>query len=198
MIKSGMNREIIQNGNPILKAPNKSIDNLNNSKFREIVDDLIDSMRSNDLIGIAAPQIGENWKVFVTETRETKTRTGDQIDELRFYVNPKIINFSEDKTVIWEGCGSYEKATIFGPVKRAKEITIEASDLNGKRFNLTCDGILARVIQHEYDHLDGIEFVERMDDIDDLKDIKYYLNEIKVKPKFIEASIITKKEVKEL
>jgi peptide deformylase len=193
-----MNREVIQNGDPRLKAPNKKIIDFNDLKLKKIVSDLTDSMESNSLIGIAAPQIGENWRVFVTEPRETKNRDGNQVDELIVYINPKVINFSEEKIVIWEGCGSYKRSTRFGPVERSKEITIEASDLKGKRFSLTCDGILARVIQHEYDHLDGIEFVERMNDISDLRDRNYYLNEIKNQAEMIKAAVTTKKEFKEL
>jgi len=193
-----MNREVVQNGNPRLKAPNKAVDNINNPNFKKIVVDLIDTMRINNLIGIAAPQIGENLRVFVTEPRETETRTGDQTDELKVYINPKIIRFSNEEVVIWEGCGSYKKGSIFGPVERPKEITIEATSVNGKRFSFTCNGILARVIQHEYDHLDGIEFIDRMDNLEELKSREYYINEIKNQPKIINTSIITKKELKEL
>lgn len=193
-----MNREIVQNGDQRLKNPNILINNFSDPKLKNIITDLIDSMRINDLVGIAAPQIGENWRIFVTEPRETKTRTGNQIDELRIYINPTITNFSKEKVLIWEGCGSYKRATCFGPVERPREITIEANDLNGKRFSLTCDGILARAIQHEYDHLNGIEFVERMDNIDNLKDAEYYISKIKNQPQIIKASIVYKKEFKEL
>lgn len=193
-----MNRKIIQNGDSRLKATNKTIDDFNSPELKRVVNDLVDSMRTNDLIGMAAPQIGGNWKVFVTEPRETKTRTGNQIDELRVYINPKIVKFSEEKVVIWEGCGSYERSTRFGPVERPKEITIEANNLEGKRFSLICDGILARVIQHEYDHLNGIEFVEKMNSIEDLKDKEYYLNEIRNQQGMIKLSTINKKEFKQL
>lgn len=189
-----MNREIIQNGDPRLKTVNKIIKNFNDSSLKNVVGDLIETMRTNDLIGIAAPQIGENLRVFITEPRETKTRIGNQTDELRIYINPKIVKFSDEKVVIWEGCGSYKKASVFGPVKRSREITIEATNLDGKRFRFTCDGILARVIQHEYDHLDGIEFIDRMDDIEMLKSREYYISEIRNRPEIIEGSIITKIE----
>jgi peptide deformylase len=155
-------REAIQVGDPRLKAPNKKINNFKDPKLKKIVEDLIDTIRAMELIGMAAPQIGENYRVFVTEPRETKFRTTDQADELRVYINPKIIKTSKDKSIIYEGCGSFVQGQLFGPVKRPKEITIEAQDLNGRRFRLTCDGLLARVIQHEYDHLDGIEFIEKV------------------------------------
>lgn len=190
-----MVRETTQLGDPRLKAPNKEITDSNDLELKRVVDDLVETMRANELIGMAAPQIGENWRVFVTEPRETAIRTGDQTDELRVYINPKIVATSEEEIVIWEGCGSFAKATVYGPVKRPKEITIEARDLAGKKFRLVCDGILARVIQHENDHLDGIEFIEKVTDIKQLKSTEFYIRDVKGLPKTAQAAIITKKEV---
>ncbi|MBU2592361.1 peptide deformylase [Patescibacteria group bacterium] len=188
-----MIRETIQIGDSRLKASNKTVEDFNNPALKKVVDDLVDSMRASGLIGMAAPQIGENWKVFVTEPRETKFRTADQIDELRIYINPVTVGHSTQKTVIYEGCGSLLNGQLFGPVKRPKEITIEAFDQNGKKFRLTCDGILARVIQHEYDHLDGIEFIEKIYDYKKLMTAAFYIKDIKGSKEQVEASIITKK-----
>lgn len=187
-------REAIQVGDPRLKAPNKTVDDFNDPTLKRVVDDLVDSMRANELIGMAAPQIGENWRVFVTEPRETKFRTADQTDELRVYINPKIVETSDEQVEIWEGCGSFVHGQLFGPVTRPKTITIEASDLTGKRFRLVCDGILARVIQHEYDHLDGVEFIEKVTDLRRLKNADFYIKDIKGTPEAAAAAIITRKE----
>jgi peptide deformylase len=189
-------REAIQVGDSRLKAHNKVVADFSDPIIKQIVTDLIDSMRSKELlIGLSAPQIGENYKIFVTEPRKTKFRTGDQIDALRVYINPKIISCSSEETIIYEGCGSFISGQLFGPVKRSKEITIEASDLEGKRFQLTCDGILARVIQHEYDHLDGIEFIEKVFDYKKLMNVDFYLKDIKMSKEQDEASVIIKKDV---
>jgi len=188
-----MVRVTIQVGDPRLKAPNKRVDNFSDPELKRIVDDLVDSMRANDLIGVAAPQIGENWKVFVTEPRETKFRTADQTDELRTYIDPQIIDASKEEVIIWEGCNSFARSQIFGPVKRPREITIEAYTLAGKKFRLVCDGILVRVIQHEYDHLDGIEFIEKVTDITQLKSPESYIRDVKGLPEIIQAAVITKK-----
>lgn len=188
-------RTAIQVGDPRLKAKNKTVESFSDPDLKQVVGDLIDSMRAGELIGMAAPQIGENWRVFVTEPRETKTRTANQVDELRVYINPKITKVSKEQTVIWEGCGSFVHGELFGPVSRPKEITVEAQDLTGKRFSLVCDGILARVIQHEYDHLDGIEFIEKVTDLRQLKNVEFYLKDVKNSKEQIEASIITKKQL---
>ena len=184
----------IQTGDPRLKASNQLITDFNDPKLKQVIDDLVDTMRANELIGLAAPQIGENFKVFVTEPRETPIRSGDQTDILRTYINPEIVAQSSEQIIIWEGCGSFAHAQIYGPVLRPKEITIEAFDLTGKKFRLTCDGILSRVIQHEYDHLFGIEFIEKVTDIKLLKDTEFYLRDVKNLPEIVAAAVVTKKE----
>jgi len=75
----------------------------------------------------------------------------------------KYTIFSSEDIIQYEGCGSVP-GNIFGPVERPKKITVEAFDQHGRKFQLTCDGILGRVIQHEMDHLHGIEFVEKVQD----------------------------------
>lgn len=186
-------RDVAQIGDPRLKAKNKEIKTVS-VKVKKVISDLIDTMIKNDLVGMAAPQIGENYKVFVTEPRKTKTRTADQTDELRVYINPKIVKFSDEKNVIYEGCGSVVHGELFGPVKRPRQITIEALDKNLHKFQLTCDGLLARVIQHEYDHLFGIEFTEKILDYKKLMSKDFYIKEVKNSVEQIEASKITVKQ----
>lgn len=99
-------------------------------------------MSKNGLIGIAAPQIAENYTVFVTHPRNTKTRNLGIVDKFRVYINPKITFFSDDQIIIYEGCGCVPD--LFGPVLRAKEIEIEAYNEKNKKYKLRCDGILSR------------------------------------------------------
>ena len=82
-------RDTIQIGDPRLKAPNKAIERLTDRLVKQAIQDLIDTMRANELIGIAAPQIGENWKMFVTEPRETKTRTAGKLSQYLFPILSK-------------------------------------------------------------------------------------------------------------
>lgn len=188
-----MIRKTIQIGDPRLTAENKKIEKFEDPELRKLVDDLTETMREASLIGIAAPQIAQNWQVFVTEPRETKTRTAEQADELRVFINPTITWRSEEEVLIWEGCGSFAEAKVFGPVVRPKEITIEAWDINGKKFRLSCNGLLARVIQHEYDHLEGIMFTQRMKNIGDLVSAEFYASKVKGQPELAKADVVTKK-----
>ncbi|MBP6942666.1 MAG: peptide deformylase, partial [Candidatus Buchananbacteria bacterium] len=126
--------------------------------------DLIDSMRHHGLVGMAAPQVGKNVRIFVTEIRKTKFRTSEVVNgELRIYINPTIIAASKKMVSGWEGCGSVASANLFGRVKRSVAVTIEAFDERGDKFQFKATDLLARVIQHEMDHLNGIVFTDTAD-----------------------------------
>lgn len=188
-------RNILQIGDPKLKAKNKPVKNFNTPRTKKIIQDLIDTMRKNDLVGIAAPQIGENYQILVTEPRKTKTRAAIQTDELRVYINLQIVHASKEEIVIYEGCGSVVHGELFAPVKRPKQIAIEAYDKEAQRFLLICDGLLGRVIQHEFDHTLGVEFTEKILDYKKLISKSFYIKEIKNSPEQVNASIITVKTI---
>lgn len=183
-------KKILQIGDLRLKSKNSLIDDFNDPKLKRMVKDLIDTMIENDLIGIAAPQVGYNYQFIVTHPRKTKARAASQTDELRVYINPKIVFFSKEENIIYEGCGSVVNGRLFAPVKRPREIIIEAFDQNKRKFRLRCDGILARVIQHEYDHLFGVEFTEKILDYKKIMDKSFYIKNIKKSKEQVEASKI--------
>lgn len=155
---------IIQIGNPILRQKNKLIKNVKEPKVLETIESLTDSMRHYGLVGMASPQIGINFKIFVTEIRPTPSRKPDSLDKLRIFINPRIVWKSRKEVVIYEGCGSVAHSDFFGPVKRSEKVKIVALNEKGEKIKLKASGLLARVIQHEYDHLVGIEFVEKICD----------------------------------
>lgn len=142
----------------------KFVSKINAQETQRVIKNLVDSMRYHNLIGMAASQIGEKLRIFVTEVRKTKYRNLKK-DQLRIYINPKIVWSSKKQVVIYEGCGSVAYVKLFAPVKRPEKIIVEAFDENGNKFRLKADGMLGRVIQHEYDHLDGIEFTEKITDM---------------------------------
>jgi peptide deformylase len=117
---------------------------------------------------------------------------------LRIFINPKIIGESKEKVIIYEGCGSIAKGGIFGPVKRSTEVTVEAFDESGKKFTLTTDGLLARVIMHEMDHLSGIEFIQKIDDYSKILDESIYKKTVKKSKNQLETIKITKIKHKNL
>jgi len=157
-------KEVTQIGNPILNRKTKVVTKIDAEETQRVIKNLTDSVRYHDLIGMAASQIGEKLRIFVTEVRNTKYRKL-KTDKLRVYINPKIVWSSKKEVVIYEGCGSVAYAKLFAPVKRPEAIIIEALDEKGNKFKLKADGMLGRVIQHEYDHLNGIEFTEKITDM---------------------------------
>ena len=153
-----------QVGNPLIRKKAKRVADPRAKTTQRIIKNLIDSMQHHELLGMAAPQIGENSRIFVTEIRETKLRKGDSkknIDELRVFINPRILSFSKKEMVGWEGCGSVAFANLFGTVKRSASLVVEAMNENGEKFQIKAKDLLARVIQHEVDHLNGIVFTDR-------------------------------------
>lgn len=191
-------RDTIQIGDPRLKAKNQPIGDPSNPKIQQIIKDLIDTMHENRLIGMAAQQIGENYTLFITEPRKTPTRSKDQSDILRVYINPVIDWLSKEEIIIFEGCGSVAHGTLFAPVSRPKTLRISYINEQGEPCWLKCDGILARVIQHEYDHLNGIEFTEKIADPRLIMDIEWYRNYAQSHPELTAATQITIKESNQL
>jgi len=157
-------KKIIQIGNPILDCKSKAVVAVNSREAKKVIANLVDSLRHHGLVGMAAPQIGEKLRIFVTEIRKTKYRDS-KTEKLRIFINPKITWLSKKEVVIYEGCGSVAYSKLFAPVKRPEKVVIKALDENGNKFELKADGLLSRVIQHEYDHLNNIEFTEKITDM---------------------------------
>ncbi len=189
-------RDIVQAGHPALKSANKLVKDFQSGKLRKLIADMKDSQYKADLVGIAAPQIGENYAVFLTHPRNTPLRNVGKEDICRVYINPTIVWQSPETVLIYEGCGSLPD--IFGPVIRANEVTVEAYDEEGEKFALTADGLLSRVIQHEVDHLNGYEFIERVSDYHKVLMKEYYVEKIKSSNEQKDASEIKKIEYKKL
>lgn len=155
-----------QLGNPVIRQRSRKVEDVNAASVRKVIKDLTDSMRHNNLVGMAAPQIGKGLRIFVTEIRKTKIRKNISkklLSPLRVYINPMIVSKSKKLAKGWEGCGSVASANLFGMVERADKVTVEALDEDGKKFRLEAEGLLARVIQHEVDHLNGIVFTDKAD-----------------------------------
>lgn len=191
-------RETIQAGHPALKKRNALITAFDSPTLKKLIVDLKDTMYDADLIGIAAPQIAENYMVFITHARNTKSRQLGKEDVFRVYINPKVIHTSSETSKIYEGCGSVVRGDLFGPVTRSKEVEIHAYDEVGQKFSLSCDGILARIIQHEMDHLNGIEFMEKVSDYGKIIVGDFYRKSVRASRAQTTPSNVTKLEYRKL
>ncbi len=117
-----------------------------------LVDAMFETMEQADGIGLAAPQIGESKRLFVIDTRKDSQRY--------VFVNPEILETSVETEVREEGCLSVPG--VYSDVTRPHRIKVQAQDLEGKAFVLEAEGLLARAILHENDHLNGVLFIDRL------------------------------------
>ena len=157
-------KKTFQIGSKPIRSRAEVVKNVRSKRVQKTIRDLIDTMRQENLVGMAAPQIGEYSRIFVSEIRKTTIRKNLKQDELRIFINPQIKNHSRDLVNGYEGCGSVGLANLFGPIKRFREVNIRALDGKGRLFELKATGLLARVIQHEIDHLNGIVFLDKIKD----------------------------------
>ena len=172
-------RKAIQIGSLVIRKKSQRVGRVSSKTIARVVKDLTDSIRFHGLVGMAAPQIGLSLRVFVTEIRKTKTRKPQNTDSLRVYINPRITSFSKDQDVGYEGCGSVAFGQLFGPVRRSKGIVIKAQDSDGKIFTLRVSGLLARVIQHEMDHLNGVVYLDKVTDMRKLMSRDEYIKRMR-------------------
>jgi peptide deformylase len=147
--------EILTDPNPELRKTSKPVTpkEINTEEFQKFLDDLNHTMLKKDGVGLAAPQTGKKIRVFVINSG------GEPI----FFINPVINKKSWIK--IWgeEGCLSVPK--IFGDVRRHKKLVCSYLDRKGEKRKIEADDLLARVIQHENDHLDGTLFIDKAKNI---------------------------------
>jgi peptide deformylase len=142
-------------GDQVLRKKAEEVKSLDNV-LKEYIDKLIKTMYEKDGIGLAAPQTGRSLRIFVVDpywTLEGKEKNP------KVFINPKFISF-EGEGEGEEGCLSVPD--IYEKVMRAKKVKIEAQDENFEKFTLEAEGFFARVIQHEYDHLEGILFIDKI------------------------------------
>jgi len=137
---------------PILRKKGSKIKKVD-EEIKKIIVDMVQTMEKDGGVGLAAPQVGISKRIIVVDT----DLKGQRILAL---INPEIIEKSKEKDRDEEGCLSFPG--IFLEIKRSKKVKVKALDINGEKVELSAQGLLARVFQHEIDHLDGILFIDRL------------------------------------
>ena len=150
--------KVARMGHPVLRQTARALtpSDLKDPMLQRLINDMIDTMHEYNGVGLAAPQIHEDLRLFVALLDDDPG--GDS--EAFVVVNPEIIPLSETKAEGWEGCLSIPD--IRGMVPRYTDILVRALDRTGRKVELTLKGFPARVAQHETDHLDGVLFFDRM------------------------------------
>jgi peptide deformylase len=141
-------RKIVVEGDEVLRKRSREVSQVDD-RIRMILDDMLETMRDYDGVGIAAPQVGILKRIFIVEAEE-----GDVLEA----VNPEILSM-EGLVAGEEGCLSVPG--YFGTVERPEKVRLRAQDRNGEFFEIEAEGLKAVAICHEYDHLEGVLFTDK-------------------------------------
>jgi len=146
-------REIVLYPDPALLTPTERVARIDD-EIATLVRDMIDTMHAAPGIGLAANQVGVGRRVCVVDLS-----VGEKVEDLHVFINPRIVETSGSDTAE-EGCLSFPDVLI--DVERPAVVTVEAEDLAGTTFRVTAQGLLARAMQHEIEHLDGRVFIQNL------------------------------------
>jgi peptide deformylase len=167
--------KIARLGHPVLRqrALPVSAEELASAPFQQFIDDMTDTMRDGDGVGLAATQVHVLKRVFLVEVKSPHPRYPNQPDvPLTAIINPEIREHSQEMEDDWEGCLSIPD--LRGRVPRWRSLLLTGLDRAGKEISLDARQFFARVIQHELDHLDGIVFLDRMREFSTLSHLREY------------------------
>jgi peptide deformylase len=163
-----MKLSIAQYGHPILRAKGKRVERID-GRIRELAENMIETMQEANGVGLAAQQVGQALQLTVLDVSQVEDRpsalklNGQQVDPVNsmplILINPEL-KLGGETEMGTEGCLSFPE--INGEIERAKTVVAHAQNLEGETIELEASGLLARAIQHEVDHLNGILFIDRM------------------------------------
>lgn len=145
-------RPIVYYGDPVLREKTEKITEVDR-EIKDLVRDMIATLKDAGGLGLAAPQVGASKRVFIIDLTSI-----DLTESVKVFINPKIIYASENEVIMEEGCLSFPG--IYQRIQRPEVVKVKATDLEGKEFTLEASGMLARAIQHENDHLNGVLYID--------------------------------------
>ncbi len=173
-------RPISQLGNPVLRQVAQPIHNLGEPSLQVLIDDLTATLRQAGGVGIAAPQVGISKRVLIVASHPNARYPDAPEMEPTAMINPHLLDHSDCTTQDWEGCLSIPG--IRGLVPRYDHIEVAYIDHQGVLQRRDLSGFVARIFQHEFDHLDGYVFLDRVESIRDLVSELEYLRIIASQP----------------
>lgn len=155
-------------GHPVLRkiAAPLSVTEIQSAPIQRFIDDMIETMKEYNGVGLAADQVHESKQIAVLEVADNPRYPEKPPVPLTVLINPQITPLSEETEEDWEGCLSIPD--LRGRVPRFKSIRVQALDRNGREASFTAHDFHARVIQHEWDHLNGKVYLDRMRDLSTL------------------------------
>ncbi|WP_081180770.1 peptide deformylase [Colwellia sp. PAMC 21821] len=159
---------ILQRGEPVLSAVAMPVSNIDSAEIKQLIIDLKSTVALAKGVGIAAPQVGKSLRLFIMCSAPSERYPDAPLLAPSVIINPEILNTHDEQELGWEGCLSVKGKRALVP--RYSSIDVNYLDETGIMHNQTLTGFLARIFQHELDHLDGITFIERLDNESDAID----------------------------
>lgn len=152
-------RTIVQDGDPILKKVCRPVNKFDD-RLGTLLDDMKDTLLEAKGFGLAGPQVGVMRRVFISldDRNAPDPMPEDYAYPILEFINPEILEFGEEQVELYEGCLSFPGHN--GAIKRSKHVKVKAMDRSGAPFVMEVDDMLARCVQHETNHLDGITIMD--------------------------------------
>ena len=160
---------IVQDGEPVLRelAQSVPLKEIQSPKIQKILRDMKAALASqDDGVAIAAPQIGQPFRIFVVAGSALKMIDPEYTGGDVTFINPEITKLSREKHEVEEGCLSVRY--LYGKMMRSTKASVRAYDEAGKRFERGASGLLAQIFQHETDHLDGVLFIDHAYEVQEI------------------------------
>jgi peptide deformylase len=164
--------EIVELGHPVLRTKANEVMDISHPKVQQLIDDLIFTARQASGVGIAAPQVGQSLRIFIIASypNDRYPEAPDMIPTP--VINPQIISYSDGLVKGWEGCLSIPG--LRAPVLRHKAVRIKYFGRDGNEHEAVLEDFVARIFQHEFDHIEGIVFLDRLEDNSEIITEKEY------------------------
>jgi len=164
--------EIVELGDPVLRTKSKEVNDISDPEIQELIDDLLFTAKKASGVGIAAPQVGQSLRIFIVASypNDRYPEAPEMIPTP--IINPEIISFSDELVKGWEGCLSIPG--LRAPVLRHKSVKIRYLDRDENEYEASLEDFVARIFQHEFDHIDGIVFLDRLEDNSEIITEKEY------------------------
>lgn len=157
---------ILQVGHPLLRQQATVVTDVHNPEMQQLIDDLLATMQVASGVGIAAPQVGQPWQVVIVASRPSARYPHAPVMEPLALINPCIVAHDDQQIKDWEGCLSV--AGRRGLVPRYRMVEVDYLDRQGNPHRQVFTDFVARIVQHECDHLEGRVFLDRVESYRDL------------------------------
>jgi peptide deformylase len=168
--------DIAKLGNPQLRQVSLPIYNTHEEWVQTLIDQMISTLRTSNGVGIAAPQVGHSHRLLIVASHPNARYPDAPTMEPTAMINPRVLKVSDDIKKDWEGCLSVPG--VRGLVPRFQAVEVEYTSRDGKLQRATLTDFVARIFQHEFDHLEGLVFLDRIESTQDLISDQEYLKRI--------------------